>query len=235
MVERGDVPPCAAFAVRIRRSVSTVAEFAYEKCIIDGGGMFVNGHKLGGGAGTLAGSLPLAHSSAVRPAIGVAALGIARIAPSPVGIHGHAPEAILPAGGFLLSGQIIVRGAAVSVNVATKISGKNAAAGPIDIGAATAFYAGCGPDHDVVRPVIHGTVPIGAYGSDRPGNRVVVRDLVLVIDCIHRPALHHLAAGVVEAGDGFGLDFRLGKSGQEHTGQDGDDGDDHQKFDQRES
>jgi hypothetical protein len=41
--------------------------------------------------------------------------------------------------------------------------------------------------------------------------------------------------GIVHALDAHGLGLRLAECGQEHSRQDGDDGDDDQQFDQRES
>src|SRR5207249_2701062 len=52
----------------------------------------------------------------------------------------------------------------------------------------------------------------------------------VVLD-VHLPGQHHLAA-IVHAGDGVGPALGLGQGRQEQASEDGDDGDDHQQFDQ---
>ena len=65
------------------------------------------------------------------------------------------------------------------------------------------------------------------------GPIAVRRHEILVVGGVHRIA-QVLLFLVAHAAGGVGLDLRLGQGRQEHPGQDGDDGDDHQQLDERE-
>ena len=58
--------------------------------------------------------------------------------------------------------------------------------------------------------------------------------LIIEISCVQVPSEHKLLA-VVQAQDSLRLGFGLGQGGEEQAGQNGDDRDDHQKFNEREA
>jgi len=64
--------------------------------------------------------------------------------------------------------------------------------------------------------------------------RVGRRNLPVLVIHVELPR-HHQLLGVVEAHDAVALGLGLGQRRQEHARQDGDDGDDHQQFDQGEA
>ena len=68
---------------------------------------------------------------------------------------------------------------------------------------------------------------------DCSGRTIRPRDLVIVIVDVQPPANHELV-DVVFAHDALGFRFCFGKRGQKHPGENRDDGDDDEKFDQRE-
>ena len=69
-------------------------------------------------------------------------------------------------------------------------------------------------------------------GADVAVRALVGKDFVVVI-LIHEEGIAPLL-DVVQATYGFGLFFRLGERRQQHGRENGDDGDDHQQFNERE-
>ena len=80
--------------------------------------------------------------------------------------------------------------------------------------------------------------------ATRPNNRSLIRRSrstnpkvagigVFVVAGVHSKTDAHLFQ-IIQAGGLFGLGLRLGESGQQHAGQDGDDGNNHQQFNQSE-
>jgi hypothetical protein len=206
----------------------------HEVTIVDRVGMFIN-HQPGSARARHLGLLEELFElgeppiSALMHALG---RGIGpRAEPAKNGIHGQAAVALAVAGGGLVRAEIFVGGTFVGADRAAEIFSQHAVLHPGVIGVADVRSGqGGAPGHDVVDPVVEN---IPRDGSDGFVHAVIVGHAVIGVARIEMPRQRDLL-GVVQTADALRLGLRLGEGRQKHGREDGDDGNNHQEFDQRE-
>lgn len=152
------------------------------------------------------------------------------IGSSEKGVHRNASEPLFPALRSLRRAEEVIGGAFVDADRAVGVGGQNTILYPSDVGDASSRQRVVGrPSHEVVDPVVELSGGNGFCGS---GNGEVVGASFVVVAGVKYPAEDELFV-VADASDGFGLFFGLAKSRQQHASQNGDNGYDDEKFDER--
>src|SRR4051812_44592862 len=99
--------------------------------------------------------MPLLIASAVAPAGRNAAPWLGWVASAPIRIHGHAADAMVPAGFPLRVGNVLVSGAVINVFVFPDIRSHQAQTEPNRVCATHGIRATRAPDHHIAGPIIH--------------------------------------------------------------------------------
>ena len=165
-----------------------------------------------------------------KPADAAAISFVSAVRETKESVHRNASEPLLPALRFLSRAEEVIGGAFVDADGAVGVGSQNTVLYPSNVSDASSAQGvvGC-PSHEIVDPVVKPSRSDGEFGS---GNGEVVGASFVVVAGVKYPAEYELFV-VADAADGFGFFFGLAEGGQQHAGQDGDDGNDDEKFDER--
>ena len=203
-----------------------------EEGVVDRVRVFIKGQPSHGGFRNVGGLEELAVLTAEGPT-GTACAVIAGIVVGSAEerVHGHAAQPHGIAGRALLRADENIGGALINTDGAVGVFAKDTIADPEFVSDAAGSHGAVSrPSHDIIDPVVE---PAGGDGFFGAGDGEVIGDSFVVVSGIEVPAEDELFV-IAETHDALGLSLGLAQRRQEHTGQDGDDGNDYQQFDEGE-
>ena len=165
-----------------------------------------------------------------KPADAAAVSFVSAVRETKESVHRNASKPLFPAFRSLRRAEEMIGGAFVDAHGAVGVGAQNTVLYPSNVGDALIGYRVAGaPAHEIVDPVVKPSRSDGVSGS---GNGEVVGASFVVVASVKYPAEDELFV-VADAADGFGFFFGLAEGRQQHAGQNGDDGNDDEKFDER--